>query len=328
MDFNILLEMTENKPKDFTYVGIGSCPHEPDATKLDDAWDQLIPVFLTELIKKTDLTVRILHFDPAFTSSHMKGYMPEYFKVRHPSLKLVLAKERDDIQIWTNGRIEMLIVSSVFEHKNRYDKKNDDWFLQSLADSAMSRRAKLVIQEYTGVETAEVFNRIYEEVSLENKDLFKKHVLYDFTYGDACHCMTNLTKYRPLYDRKNNFYNFVLYTSDEMRACVDHISSDAVSIVLRYYKKKFSAILNKYHVDYRRRLKGETCFNNSQLYNDYTVPDRIMGILQSELGEIVEVFRALKFMTAEKELALENYFRDYILYDVYDWYNKVNALKN
>ena len=50
----------------FVYVGIGSCPHAQTLVDYTDDWNQILPVFVRDILEITELPVRILHFDPAF----------------------------------------------------------------------------------------------------------------------------------------------------------------------------------------------------------------------------------------------------------------------
>ena len=68
----LVRSLTEN-PASITYIGIGSCPQ--DIKKLNNMKDQIIPTFMREKIGET---IKIIHFDPAF-SNIKKSELVDYF---------------------------------------------------------------------------------------------------------------------------------------------------------------------------------------------------------------------------------------------------------
>ena len=71
MILSTILEYTSTNSKDMTYIGIGTCPHNDDIDKLPEKertlWDQVIPVFMTDIINETRKSIRMIHFDPQYS---------------------------------------------------------------------------------------------------------------------------------------------------------------------------------------------------------------------------------------------------------------------
>jgi hypothetical protein len=87
--------------------------------------------------------------------------------------------------------------------------------------------------------------------------------------------------------------------------------------------------LNNYHVDYRRRTRGEANIFKNELYNDSSEPEYIMELLEGELCALIPVFRDLKVTNREKELQLFTLFETYKSFkgnDMYRWYDLVKSI--
>jgi hypothetical protein len=83
-------------------------------------------------------------------------------------------------------------------------------------------------------------------------------------------------------------------------------------------------ILNNYHVDYRRRTRGETTLFKNDHYTDSSEPELIMELLQAELYALMPVFRELGMTTRAKDTQLHILFETYKSYtgnNLYRWYD-------
>ena len=283
MDMNHILRQ---EPRDFTYIGIGSCPQR----ELNDETDQILPVFLQEL-KST--SIRAIHFDPMFKMDEMDAY----FKTKNIP--------RKSETTWSNGSIEIILSKEPIYHPEH------DWFLKEMVDKVLEAGGRLVVQEFTGRELSDTCKLIY--TSILSKNIFRKKILFDITYGEACHCVTNMTKYKPLYDAEGNFYNFTLYSLKEMIGYIG-ISKQIDAIIYSYFYKEYKTILNDMHVNYRRNLMKMDNATGED-------PDEIMVSLQHKLKSFFPILRALVNL---KEVELCALFDNYRVYDIYKWYNLVN----
>ena len=114
-----LLDYINSNPRDLTYIGIGSCPHV-SLDKLDDKSDQVMPKFITDVIKNTNKTIRIINFDPMFASKI--NFLHSYFNSNRwqfdPTINFVY-DHSDQFHIWrsTDHRIEIFMIDDVFNHK-------------------------------------------------------------------------------------------------------------------------------------------------------------------------------------------------------------------
>ena len=292
-------------PKDFTYLGIGSAAHDPPE-QITDAWDQVLPVFIMELLRDTKKTLRVIHFDPRFVLDDLT----RYFILK--KLKLSLLSEDETGWVWSNKRIEVIISKLYLYHTS------EDWFLRDLAKEVLRTDGQLVVQEFSGQELGETFKWVYSEIEPIQKKLFKKKIIFDITFGEACHCMTDMSKYKPLYTPDGSFYNFTLYTSREMKEHVG-LSKQIDTIIFTYFHKLYKEILNRLHLTYRRNARKLENATDED-------PDEVMMKLQTEISELFPIFRALHVLTPEKETFLQQLFMNYREHDMYKWYNMVNNL--
>jgi len=295
--------------KGFTYVGIGSCPHDP-LDKITEKWDQVLPVFIMDILKNTTTTLRIIHFDPQFTLE----FMSQYFKTKLPDLSLTITNE---YWVWSNSRVEIIISKEPLYHTSKFEggHESTDWFLKRLTNQILETGGKLVVQEFTGQELGETCKAIYHKLTSTEKSIFKKNVLFDITYGQACHCMTDMTQYKPLYTTNGDFYNFTLYSSTELKRSIGQ-SEKIDSLIFDYFYKQYAEILDGLHLIYRRNInKAENATDED--------PDHVMALLQNKLSAMFPIFRALGVLTPEKEASLQRIFDEYREHNMYKWYSAV-----
>lgn len=329
MILSTILEYTSTNPKDLTYIGIGTNPHKDlDALSEKDRnfWDQVIPVFINEIID-TGKSIRMIHIDPAY-----EGNMPrmmEYFSRRGYTYDTSLGFNR---WVKDNNRIEILIFSVAFEHfkfvmeQFRHLPHNnippDDWFLEMITEQTILQGGQLILQEFTGYETNDLFKKIFDKTP--NKELFKKKILFDVSYGNSS-CMLDLTKYKPFYDKNGDFLNFILYTRDEILQIVGtHSGMD--ELIKKYFLKEYRDVLNNHQVNYRRKLKGDKLLFPNKYYDESATPDDIMKVLQKLLYERYDIFRKMKLISTEKELEIIQLFENYRTIDPYRWHELVNKI--
>ena len=155
--------------------------------------------------------------------------------------------------------------------------------------------------------------------------LFKKRVLFDITYGNAS-CMTDLTKYSPIYDKKGDFINFTLYTHNEMKGLIALKRPEIDSLLRPYFRKAFIHALEYHHVNYRRRVNGDTCLNPSECYEENASPSQIMDVLQNELRTSFDVLRRLDMVDAEKNATFRRLMDYYLETNMYEWNTQVKKL--
>jgi hypothetical protein len=167
------------------------------------------------------------------------------------------------------------------------------------------------------------------------KDLFLKHVLFDVSYGtvesygpDEFFCHPKMTKYFPVYTPDGTFYNFQFYTPQELRDLIgidDYINNIIKLILMKQYKE----IINKDHLNYRRKIKGDTLAHQFPEYNELTSPDDIMQIIINKLNVIIIVFEMLGLMNEEKKKQIDNLFTNYYEHEPYNWFGKmINMFNN
>lgn len=320
--FDHFLARAAAQPRQFTYVGVGTNPHAATVEKLDDAWDQLMPVFVREQLHKT---VRVMHFDPAF------DYMPdrldfvkEYFATKYPSLVYADKTEEKPYHSWSSPRLEVLLAGESLDYKRSHfpDEPHNESFLTKLTTMVVDSGGHSVLQDFSGRDPLGAFKAAYD--ASPNKDQFKRRILFDITYGNAS-CSTDLTVFKPIYDRRGDFINFTLFSADEIHRNIGH-NPRLDELIKKYFIAKYKETLNHHHVNYRRRVKGDTCLMKSELYDDKVEPQLIMDILQHELTAFIAIFKDLHLVDAAKGARFNELMENYATMDMYEWNTQVNRL--
>jgi hypothetical protein len=302
-----------------TYFGIGSAPHNEELISREIKWDQIMPVFLLDELQRNNDPWRIIHFDPHYEKKI--GFLKVYFK------RFNLTYDNSEgYHMWRSEdhRIEVLIFDRYFHHQNPHQTEDDDWFLQKLNESILVSNTKLIVQEYTGHDLRDICMNLFRLSS--NPEKFKKKILYDVTHGEDCHCGTDLTKYKPFYDKDGNFINIALFNETDLLN-VYGTRAEINDIVKKHFIKKLKLIVNNDHVNYRRSLLniGGNLFRTHR-YDDDSTPDQIMKSLQDQIMEIISIFKMLKLMTPNKERVLEIIMKRYREIDPYKWQSHFNLI--
>lgn len=305
----ILREMEE--PVDLTYMGIGSCPHFIQNNKLDTKNDQLVPLCFHEHIIKDKKSIRILHFDPAFST--MLPFLHTYFETETWNC---IPVEFEGVTKWVSDTMEVIVVSSDIDHEKDFP------FLHSLCETILNTKGKLVIQEYTGYELQKLNQKLFEKTSQQKK--FKRRILLDMTFETNQGCCTDMSIAQPYYDYDGNFLNLhFLHKSVERWIGVSLKLDELLRIK---YRAKYFQALNNMHVDYRRRLRGEKLLYGSSVYTENSSPDDIMKELHKALLANLCILVPLCRITTEKKEIFDSLFTNYKEYDPYKWYNEVVKL--
>lgn len=307
-----LLKTISDEPVDMTYLGIGSCPHVTAGQKVDLKNDQLVPSCFHDTMLLINKSMRIIHIDPFF--DQYERFLDSYWK--HWNLVPV---EFEGGYCWVNDHIQVFVFPQRIDHKDQY------WFFESLVETILSTKGKLLIQEYTGYDLQDLNTKLYKETS--QKEKYKRRILLDMTFGTDSGCSTDMINAKPFYDNNGNFINLYFANDSDIKHILG-ISSQIDDIVKKKYIAKFYMTLNYYHVDYRRRLKGERGLYDSLDYNDSSTPDEIMNILQRKLQEIFDVLMVCGLVTKKSQEILQELFIEYKRYDVYKWYDRVYKLVN
>jgi len=306
-------------PREYTYVGIGSVPRFTNLDEFTSRYDQIIPEFVRDIIKTTTKTINIIHFDPRF--DHVYDFMLKYFESSPYDLQYN-PSEQFNRWVSRDHRIEITILNINF-----YQQQN--WFYHELIKTTLANKYQLVVQQYTGSELYETFKYLYEKNP--NKALFKQKILFDITYGSDCHCDTDMDKYKPYYDPDGNFYNLLLLNGQELYNMFG-IHPEINTRIQTYYIKEYKSIVNKIHVDYRRKIQNITIANYKDLYDNNSTSNQIMEILYNELQPSIMAFQGLNLLTPEKQQILNELFQNYKDYglntnpSVYKWTERLYNL--
>lgn len=306
-----ILNIIDDDPYELTYLGIGSCPSIVKG-HLHIQHDQLIPYCFHERLLKEKKQMRIIHFDPFFDS--YKEFLNKYFEEWN-----TIPLEFEGGYRWLSETLDVLILPSRLEHKEDYK------FFQTLSSTILNTKGKLIIQEYTGNSLQTLNERLYKECS--QKELFKRRILLDMTFGTDMSCSTDMMRAQPFYDSSGNFVNLHFMNDVEVLRRIG-ISVELDTLLRKKYKSKFLETLNTIHVDYRRRLKGESVMYGSSHYTNNSTPEEIMIILQRKLTTYITLLHQLHVLQDEDERTLEEAFANYSRYDPYKWYDVIYKVVN
>ena len=321
--FNLLLDelsiYTHTNPRDITIMSIGNNFRYNDFSLINDKDNQVLPLFARDIIKNTTKTIRMINIDPRFNLEFLDTYYDT------TGLNLTY-DDSDGMNVWRSDdhRIEIFVILENFMHYCHHypNVDNHDWFFDKLVNSCLTFNNQLIVQEYTGNELHVIFTSLYNKSP--NKELFKKKILFDVTYGSDCHCSTDLTKYKPYYDTTGDFYNITLFNATEMIQ-LKGVHPEIDSRIKKFFGDKYKYIVNQIHVDYRRKIQNIPFVDPKNRYTNESSPEDIMRVLYSEIMEYMYIFRIVELMTPEKEELVRELFQNYSNYtltsnpSVYKW---------
>jgi hypothetical protein len=333
--FSLLIPYFQVNPRDLTYFGIGTFPRVQSLDKFIPELDQLIPVFLKDQIERSTDTIRILLIDPQF--DRCMDFLHHYFSSTTYDFDY---DDSEGFNRWISGnhRIEIIVINMHMRNTNGFGHHGQppeivnvhDTFLRDFTNLTLQNNSKLIVQDYTGADTRDIFKNIYNMTN--NKELFKKKILFDITYGEN-HCHIDLTKEKPIYDPHGDFINIILLNIDELRPLFDY-HPKIKAFVKAYYITEYRKIVTVIPVDIRRKVlieSGETiAFCEGATKYHYTLDspyETLIEILRSELDRIIPVLMEINIIDAEKrdyiygELLIN--YRNYTLTskprDIYFW---------
>jgi hypothetical protein len=296
-----LIEFCMHTPREYTYFGIGSCPHSSVAD-LGDKNDQLYPLFVRDMAEFK--SIRCILMDPAFTEKVMDDYF---------ALKGMTFQKRPFVTGWmySSPRLDFIVLPERFNHDNYA-------LLQEMIFCVLQKELQLVVQDYSGYSVESKFLSLYEKY--KHKYLYSQLILCDVSYGLDTGCGTDLSKYKPFYDLDGCFINLLLL---HPRVLVRYLGAtkeldERICILL---KRKFWVTLNDYHVEYRRKKQGMECWT---LKHDNA--DDIMKELQNKISELVPGLLKGGILKQEKQTEMYELFKNYKSYDMYVWQSRVHDL--
>lgn len=296
-----LVEYCQHTPREYTYLGIGSCPHGPVAD-ITERYDQIHPLFVREV--EGFKTVRCILIDPAFTDL----VMDEYFALKGLRLE---KKSFGTGWMYTSLRLDFIVLPERYNHDNHV-------LFEALAVTVLQKELQLVVQDYSGYSVESTFLSLYKKY--KDKYMYRQLILCDVSYGLDTGCTTDLSKYKPFYDMEGYFINLLLLHPSLLVRFLGAIPEldERICILL---KRKFWMTLNDYHVEYRRKKQGMEC---------WTLPhenaDDIMKDLQDKITELVPGLLKGKVLQKENQSEMQELFKNYKTYDMYVWQTRVHGL--
>jgi len=301
-------------------LNIGSSPRTTILKDFTPELDQLLPMFILKEIETTSRPIRIIHLDH-FTERSLP-FLHEYF-LSYESRGLNFKHDSSSgINIWKtdDNRIEIIFLFVNFYHSNfdhTYDKSlNDRWFLEHMIDLTFKSNSQLIVQQYTGYELTNIFKDLYQKNN--NKELFKNKILFDITYGIDCGCMTDMSKFYPIYMPDGNFCNILLYDYDDFINIIG-INDKINDTIKNYFLKQYKNDIDNHHINYRRKIIGDTLLYTTDEYNESSSPELIMDILIGKLQFSVRIFEMIGLLNIDKIAKINDLFSKYKSYEMYEW---------
>ena len=105
-----------------------------------------------------------------------------------------------------------------------------------------------------------------------------------------------------------------------------HISLKLDEILKQKYIANYVQSLNNLHVDYRRKLKGDTLLFGHSLYTEASTPDEIMLVLQEALQSSFEILQGLQVVDKEAREKFQRLLLHYKDSDPYKWHDAIRKL--
>lgn len=216
--------------------------------------------------------------------------------------------------------LEILLFAEYFSHET------DAEMLLEITNSISTEErfhANLVLQEYTGHSMEKLFKQLYANAS--DPRMFRNRILFDVSYGIDSGCMTNMSQFRPFLDAEGNFYNLLLLGPQQLFKLIGKLEAmdrRILSLTIQEYK----SLLNSYHVDYRRMLRGETLLFGSPEYTNNSTPDEIMLLLSEKLSLLMKTLHRLRHISYEDQTQFHKLLDTYKEMDVYKWYDAMSKI--
>jgi hypothetical protein len=107
---------------------------------------------------------------------------------------------------------------------------------------------------------------------------------------------------------RQDFIN--LYYSNEELINYINYSPAIDKILYEYFYKQFRKIIDTHHVNYRRKLLGDTLLTPTNGYNENSSPNQIMDYIIKELDPMIRILFKLSSMTQIEKDSFKyfNYF--------------------
>lgn len=291
-------------PREYTYIGIGSKNRTNELISFTKDLDQILPCFLDTVTK----TIRVIHYDPKFAPEDDNGFLYKYFTAKG-------FLPFNNLWVSPDFRIEVIIIPHEF---------TDERMFTGYIKHAINSRSQLVVQAYSGVELASMFRQLYMAFPPADQAYIKENILFDITYGTDCGCMTPMTQFAPLINKRGTFYNFLLYTREEKMAIIGENPRIDELIATGIYQD-LSKILNENSVNYRKAVRGEPLMFIGH-YSQDASPEEIMTVLLNQVGNLLNVLDRLKLLTPEKKNVFMTCSSNYKTTDMYKWYIEMTKL--
>jgi hypothetical protein len=321
-----IYEYSVANPREYNYIAIGSAPRTNKIDLFTPKIDQLLPQFLVGDIidpKKKDRTFRIIHIDGA-TEKDLP-FLHEYFNLKSKMMKInFVYDDSEEMHIWRSDdfRIEIIFLfvniyhGMDIQYQTVNSRIDDTWFLEKMVETTLKNKNKLIIQEFSGHTLEKTRKIIFEKYKydIDKRKFFLNNVLMH----DECHCGLAIDTYRPQVKPDGSFYQFPLYSSDEMKALIG--TDDNINKILKdYFVNNFKMNLSKHHINYTRKITGANLMYHVDEYNETTTADEIMNTLIKILIIDLECLNKLGFLTDSIKEQTNELFSNYKNYDLHKW---------
>jgi len=321
-----IYEYSVANPREYNYIAIGSSPRTTILHQFTPKIDQLLPQFLVDDIinpSKRERTFRIVHIDA--TTEKDLPFLHEYFNLKSKMMGInFVYDDSEEMHVWRSDdfRIEIMFLFVYIYHgmdiqyQTVNSRVDDTWFLEKMVETTLKNKNKLIIQEFSGHSLEKTRKIIYANYkqNIDQRKLFLNNILMH----DECHCGLAIDTYRPQVKPDGSFYQFPLYSTDEMKALIG--TDDNINEILKnYFVRNFKMNLSNHHINYTRKTTGANLMYNVDEYNETITADEIMNILIKILSSDLECLDRLGFLTDSIKENITELFTNYKNYDLHKW---------
>ncbi len=326
--FALILKDIEINNYEAIYIGIGTSARTLVLDEYNDDINQIYPIFMRTLFEgKSKLLV---HFDLELGSINQRTFIEQYLSVN----KFINMSPG----FWYSPKenCKAILICDNISVEDRFT------ILNKISRTTLRTNAKVIAQEFSGRELLPSFRQFFQqEFSSKDKEVLRNNVVWDITYGQNCHCMTPLTKYKPImkdwttskdgtviYDKNSqNFFNIWSYSNEELTKYINY-SSEVDKILYEHFYKEFRNIIDTHHVNYRRKLVGDTLLTTTDAYNERSSPDEIMEYIIKQLDPLISILFRMSSMTHQEKDTFVLNLVSYKRCNPYKWYNEtINGIK-
>ncbi len=309
---NIINKILTN-PVNITWIGIGSAVIRN--TNKENM--QQLPPFIEEQYNNSNITVRLINFDPVFEKPY---FLTQYYN------DLIHVNTTLEFDIYNRSKLEIIYINQPYNIE----------FLDQINKIIMEQENLLICGIFTGINNNVLemhFQELYENTPY--KENYNKYITYNFINNDGgCYC--NLIENFPIIEGKqiikiNNIKPELIYDK--------FIEINNNPIAISKFKQniinEFKQNININHFVFRNIKTNNIndSVNNSlklSIFNNINISDidNLYIIFKNFLIIYYNIFEKILMCSSDNLVIFNDLINNLETYDMYDWYNKIIKIIN